>query len=326
MYVPKKQDQNQNQEQAEWMMQHCTSNQDSKLWDVDYCRRLLEQRITPVEIQKRKMEVLIPGTMLEVKESDARVPIMLLHRGLEDPGWDLVAPKGWAMSLLHLFQYAGCRAGSLQTVEVDRFENGQATEVFDYPEMPMYQSICAKEQEKKRNVFKTTPKRYRKQCPWNGFGVDLSPLLSDDVVVWHSSRSVGILQKSIREASDFTQCCTMIMEQLNDLCSSRPSFSKSDLNCIKNSFVRVEVKMKSGKIGWNSLIHKNIESHCEPGKPVDPQDYVGFVLRGSFSQSEGTPRGIGIVSLQRLFESKGQVAIRTLTGKKSYPAKLTLIS
>jgi hypothetical protein len=307
------------------MMHQCVSNQESKIWDLEFCKRQVDDRISPGEIQKRKLETLLPGTMLEVEEGDARVPILLVHRGIEDPGWDLVAPKGWAMPLLHLFQYAGCRAGSLQTVEVDRFESGQATEVFDFPEMPIYQSLCEAEQIRKQKIFNTTPKRYRKNYSWNGFGIDLSPLRGDDVVVWHSTRSIGILRDAINHATDFEQCCVKILEEFQSLCASRPKFPNLDLESIKNSFLRVEVKMKAGKIGWNSLIHKNGNAYAQSGITVDTHDYVGFVLRGSFSQSEGTPRGIGIVSLQRLFESKFQVAIRTLTGKKSYPAMLKMI-
>jgi hypothetical protein len=303
------------------VMLQCQSSQESKIWDVEYCRKVTAERCSMSDIHKRKHEILIPGTLLKALDSDARVPILLVHRGSEDPGWDIVAPKGWGMSLLHLFQYAGCRPGSFQTVQVNAFENGMASEVFDLPETKIYQQLAQEKEVEKLKKYKTVPKKYRIAYPWSPFKIDVNGLCGNDVIVWHSERMVDIISKHL-DSTTFDSFCANVLQDMQVLCKNRPAL-RITAKDLASSCVRVELKLKSGKIDWNAVILKQICTEID--SKIDNSNIVGYVLRGGFSFKDGNPRGIGIVSLKQLFECKGSVGIRNLTGRKTFEATYKLI-
>jgi hypothetical protein len=306
-------------------MVHCESNQDSKLWDVEHSRRITEERCSMSNIHKRKHELVIPGTLLEILDTDVRVPVLLVHRGVEDPGWDIIAPKGWGMPLLHLFQYAGCRPGSFQTIQVDGFENGNSSELFDLPETEMYQNLADEKAKKKLNVIRTTPKKYRIQYPWDPVRIDVKSLCDDgDIVVWHTPRVVDLIIDCF-QLNNFDMFCTSFMVALKDMCKQRPAFENFNLDTIRNSCVRVELKLKSGKVGWNAAILKNNDETIVLDGKIKKEDVIGYVLRGGFSFSDANSRGIGIVSLKQLFGCKETVGIRNITGRKTFQATYRII-
>ncbi|KAJ3028315.1 hypothetical protein HDV00_010474 [Rhizophlyctis rosea] len=96
----------------------------SNIWDDEIRDNISKQKASERDLNHGRSLALVPGTGLQPKETDIRVPILLLQRNCMavDPskltrkemlefvsGWDIIIPKGWGMAFWKCFIFAGAR-------------------------------------------------------------------------------------------------------------------------------------------------------------------------------------------------------------------------
>nr|KAJ3420524.1 hypothetical protein HK105_005559 [Polyrhizophydium stewartii] len=127
------------------------------IWNETVRSQLLAARFDNKTLQARRSENLIPGTRLEPTPTDARIPVLLVHRGSAytasqsehgrraeiAAGWDLVLPRGWAMEFWLTFVFAGARVGGLRERRDFHFEARLPCFPDDFPETPAYVADAA---------------------------------------------------------------------------------------------------------------------------------------------------------------------------------------
>lgn len=85
-------------------------------------------------------------------------------------GWDLIAPKGWAMDIWKSLVFAGARVGGLREEHTFHFESGMPCFPYDYPETAAYHSLAMNVRMEEEAVWERTP--VGKRPNYRKLGVD----------------------------------------------------------------------------------------------------------------------------------------------------------
>ncbi|KAG9291822.1 hypothetical protein G9A89_012107 [Geosiphon pyriformis] len=140
----------------------------SDIWDDGKRKCLKENKISDGDLNKRRSANLIPGQKLEPLPEDAKIPILLIQRGIiglqnrqfpsEYPnGWNIVIPSGWGMSLWKSFIFAGAWVGGLRERHNHHFEAGLSCFPYDFPGTKAFHIHALSEKAKAEDSYRKHP-------------------------------------------------------------------------------------------------------------------------------------------------------------------------
>lgn len=188
----------------------------SDLWNEKIREELRKTKIAEAELNIRRSKVLtntilflfscpymaltmllqnlLPGTKLSVTDIDARVPIILVQRGVAahtnttpsspeyQSGWNIILPKGWGVSFWKSLVFAGCRTSGLREQHAMHFESGIASYPQDCPDTKAYALWKSEEKLAAERAWKRKPPAKRLNFTKLGitdpFNADFSGLVS----------------------------------------------------------------------------------------------------------------------------------------------------
>jgi len=166
----------------------------SDLWNEQVREELRKKKIPEAQLNVRRSKNLLPGTKLELTDADARIPILLVQRGVANPtnkpisspeyqsGWNIILPKGWGVSFWKSLVFAGCRTAGLREQRAMQFESGKACYPYDYPDTKAYEVWESEQRVSAEAVWERKPpaKRlnYAKLGIEDPFGADFYGLVS----------------------------------------------------------------------------------------------------------------------------------------------------
>ena len=229
----------------------------------------------------------MPGP-LQPLESDARIPILLIHSGVIGTpvnGWEIILPLEWVLPLWNGLVYAGGKAIGYQDMHAFRMDSGIATLPYDFTETKAHEQYAADKKKELAEKYSRRPKN--KRVNYEKLGID-NPFDSGlgQIDVLHSQRAVRLLDQStnLKQFVDKfneirgTTLCTSVVEKLHK---------------------RVLLIAKQGVIRWNGRVYCNTIQ-------------VGVVTSAQYSFSRGTCIGIATVKIQ----AEGGFTVRNINGVK----------
>ncbi|KAJ3270564.1 hypothetical protein HDV01_007714 [Terramyces sp. JEL0728] len=325
----------------------------SQIHDVERNSNIFGSRDSNANINLRRSANSLPGTALEPLSSDAKIPILLLHRGSFNAvnnnkrldvnfGWDLVAPKGWGLPLWNLFTFSGARVGGLRDFNIVHFESNLAAFPKDHPETPSYEYETMIEVQAKKTKYNRTPKLYRfdysKTNFKNPFAPDFKELLGVDkdeqITVMHSQRLVDLLKEQLLEVQkyrNFDQFAETYLGKLKTLINQRSfaaSLKEMNHETVKHMFCRVMVVLKEGAVEPNSAIC--IPSADTMDKKLDIETVLGYTTSGGFQINSGKSVAIGCCTLHGLYRlyssNQVHVGVKTPRGRLERTAAIDIIA
>lgn len=308
-----------------------------KEWPVEVAASFIWDQASRSHTFDDRIAVVSQGEFNLVPTKDVMiVPILLIQRSVKQVskddielcGWDLVAPRGWAMSLLNLFNYSGARIGGLNERSIGLFEAGLPTFPHDYPETNSFLKDALQKESLMQAKYDRTPILKKVHYKENGILSPFRPpfeiLLSLDtpskLIIFHSSRSIEIIQNSLRIKSSWDKFISDTTCALNDVVKRRKLvMTNLDNNSLSRAFVRVKVSLGAGRASSNSTLY-----YLSP-----EESYVkfGFTTSGSFSLSNGKSSAIGTCTLKGLHAAvEYQIFFKNLVSPKFHPCSIQIIS
>ncbi|KAL8586772.1 hypothetical protein ACOMHN_061285 [Nucella lapillus] len=121
----------------------------SPLMDEAVREEVTQTKLTEQEMNRRRSELLVSGSILQLGDEESRIPVLLLQRPGSQPsfntettagrcgvgsGWDLVAPKTWAMAFWTALVYRGARVGGLREARSLAVRSFQLHFPHDFPD------------------------------------------------------------------------------------------------------------------------------------------------------------------------------------------------
>ncbi|KAI8055247.1 ribonucleases P/MRP protein subunit POP1-domain-containing protein [Syncephalis plumigaleata] len=142
----------------------------STIWNVETRQMLVDTMLPEKNLHQRRSMKLVPGQPLTPTPSDARIPILLVHRGGSQSstpstqigrelvnGWRIILPKGWGNAFWKSFVFAGIRVGGLQEQHTMHLEAGLPCFPYDYPGTLAYQQWSQEEAATAREHYEKRP-------------------------------------------------------------------------------------------------------------------------------------------------------------------------
>ncbi|KAI0821998.1 POP1-domain-containing protein [Trametes gibbosa] len=148
----------------------------SELWRQDTRMVLRKPRYTKKDIDQRRSKNLVPGTPLKAERKDARIPVLLIQRSVEnnaltqsDPtlsrcsttnalhGWTLIVPQGWGMPFFSSLTYTGTRVGGQRERQTQAFEAGCTYFPRDFPATEAYNDYAEERENEERETWERKP-------------------------------------------------------------------------------------------------------------------------------------------------------------------------
>jgi ribonuclease P/MRP protein subunit POP1 len=240
--------------------------QKSDIWSQQIRQKCLNERKSNSEINILRSKNMIPGTPLIPDIKDIKIPVLLIKRDTlgqhssrdyseQLSGWDLIAPKGFAMSLWNLFFYAGIRVGGLLETHHSYYECGLPSYPVDYPESESFLKLVEEQSRLDFSKYKRTPKSKRVNYLKKGVKYPFRQpfeTLSDSIDVIHSERMVSILVGCLEIKFDsFEVFLKEFQGRVNRLIEKRGVV----VGALGGLFCRVKLELKSGLVAPNSKIH-----------------------------------------------------------------------
>ncbi|RKP26987.1 NUC188 domain-containing protein [Syncephalis pseudoplumigaleata] len=280
------------------------------------------------------LQMLVPGQPLAPTPSDARMPILLIHRGggqLPGPetqvgrelvnGWRLVMPKGWGNAFWKAFVFAGIRVGGLEEQRTMHLEAGLACFPYDYPGTLAYEqwsrreAAMAQERHEKRPPAKRP--NYAKLRVDHPFNPPFSTLTTHGAT---DATATSSLPCYILPRHTMKQCLTAAMQESADATALGDTSTSVPL-------VRIRLTMLNrGIIHRNAIIYgfdmAELTKHLPASVTTTPIRWqqlgasldidgslfcaryadriLGYVTTGQLVFSQGKGSAIGSCSAQRL--------------------------
>ncbi|OBZ71160.1 Ribonucleases P/MRP protein subunit pop1 [Grifola frondosa] len=147
----------------------------SEIWDEDIRLGLRRPRYKKKDIDQRRSNNLVPGTPLQATQKDARIPVILIQRSIENSsstsqspsyqtddspsihGWTLIIPQGWGMPFFSSLTYTGTRVAGQRERQTQSFEAGCAYFPRDYPSTASYDMYADNREEEDRGRWERKP-------------------------------------------------------------------------------------------------------------------------------------------------------------------------
>ena len=240
----------------------------SGLLDAELCRATISNRATDKSLEQRRSSSIVPGTLLEPLDSDPKIPILLIYRGILEGGWEVIAPKGWGLSLWRLFTYAGARAIGLQGRQRLHFETGLPCYPHDFPETFTGAMELKEIGKHMKDKHKRTPTGKRPNFELIGNEHPFIPGFLESaylnsverLTIIHSIALANILNDCFKSRlENYVKFKAVAIERIHSLLKDRDVLSQlgglKAADNIDDWHCRVELEIFKGRVEPNSLIY-----------------------------------------------------------------------
>ncbi|TCD70907.1 hypothetical protein EIP91_001216 [Steccherinum ochraceum] len=203
----------------------------SEIWDEDVREQLRKPKFKKKDLDQRRSENVVPGTPLQAKQTDDRIPVMLIQRSLETPpnssesstssndfaspslhGWTLIVPSGWSMPFFSSLTYTGTRVGGQRERQTQSFEAGLAYFPRDFPCTKSYNTYAEQKAVEDRSRWDRKPPAKRPnyevlgtRSPWQpdwSVVLGCQPVQGEDLVETQRAEQYVVVQPWLLRGRD----------------------------------------------------------------------------------------------------------------------------
>ncbi|CAO3631093.1 unnamed protein product [Cunninghamella blakesleeana] len=299
----------------------------SNLWDTDIRNSLYDNKIADYELLQRKNEKSLDSSTTIGKE-DVNIPILLFQRGsLEGKfsahyginknghhrnnnsnskelkeGWTLIIPRGWGVSFLKSFTFAGARVTGILEQRSMYMESGLSYFPYDYPGIFTWEELRKEYKDLVEKIWDRKPPGKRVNYhhigtihPFEAAFETIIPSSTLAPSLSSLSSSYWIIQeKKLLEFALNLQKHEQQFSHLNGILSN---------HLLESALIKIKIiLLHGGKPVQNARIyiksHHNEHQHHKENEKMD--ELIGFLTTAGFSLSEGCGVGIGAITLNGL--------------------------